>query len=88
MLVKFNPRPPFQAALQLTPAGPLGVVQLLELELSINYRAHELLVAVLLLLGCWNVRATGSCRALRLWGGPPAPSPESLELDQTLLLEC
>jgi len=69
VLLKFNPRPPFQAAPQLTPAGPSGVVQLLVWELSINGKAHELLVAVLLLLGCWDVKATRSCRALRFWGG-------------------
>jgi len=77
LLLKPNPRPPFQAAPQLTPAGPSGVVQLLEWELSINEKAHELLVAVLLLLGRWNVRATGSCRALRFWGVPPASSSGS-----------
>jgi hypothetical protein len=73
LLLKFNPRPPLQAAPQLTPAGPPEVVQLLE-RVGKNDKAHEFLVAVLLLLECWNVRATGSCRALRFWGGPPAPS--------------
>jgi hypothetical protein len=42
------------SCIPLTPAGPSGVVLLLGCELSINDKAHELLVAVLLLLGCWN----------------------------------
>jgi hypothetical protein len=47
-----------------------GVVQLLEWELSINDKAHELLVAVLLLLGCWNVRGNRELSCLVLLGGP------------------
>jgi hypothetical protein len=72
LLLKFNPRPPFQAAPQLTPSGSLGVVQLLE-WVSNNDKAHDLLVAVLMLLGCWNVRATGSCRTLRFLGAHLLP---------------
>ena len=72
---QFTEHMPFQAAPQLTPAGPSGVVQLLDWELSIN--AHELLVAVPLLLGCWNIRAVGSCRALRFWGVPQGPPPSA-----------
>jgi len=74
---QFYPKATISSCTQLTPAGPSGVVQLLEWELSINDKAHELLVAVMLLLKCWSVRAKGSCRALRFWGGPPAPSSGS-----------
>jgi hypothetical protein len=64
---------PKAAISSCTPAGPL--------RLNINDRAHELLVAVLLLLGCWDVRTTGSCCALRSWGGLPPPPSAPLQAE-------
>jgi len=62
-----------------------GVVQLLEWELSINDNAYELFVAVLLLFGCWNVRANRDLSCLVLLGeahllphqGPPSAPLEA-----------